>query len=132
MECSVRTFQIMCHIRRILANIILYICHGCVSMFRLHTIQAVVALWVCRKRTGKTISGRPWPFHLAWVRCPEAYKMAALVRKLRVLVLFKHLLVLAALTCLDGREWQPRGFDHLNIYGQRLIAAASPLCWVSS
>lgn len=42
----------------------------------LHVMSAVISMWVFRKRFGKTVGGKQFPFHLAWQRFPEAYNIA--------------------------------------------------------
>jgi hypothetical protein len=42
----------------------------------LHIIQCMVARWVCRRRTGKTIAGRRWPYFEAWRKYPQAFQLA--------------------------------------------------------
>jgi hypothetical protein len=42
----------------------------------LQVMSAVISMWVFRRRFGKTIGGKPFPFHLAWQRFPHIYNLA--------------------------------------------------------
>ena len=42
----------------------------------LHMVSTAVSMWVFEKRVGKSVSGGTWPWHDAWKRNPNAYKIA--------------------------------------------------------
>ena len=42
----------------------------------LHIVSTCVAMWVARRRTGKTFGGYLWPSHNAWQSRPSIYKVA--------------------------------------------------------